>query len=118
MPEKTNQVKEVESEMRMTERKLLALRQHNSASEYASQFRAIASVLNWDDATLMTHFFRGLKQGPKDYLCIQDRPDTLERYMDMTVAFDNRQHAHRSGKRSGIPQGERRRPSPPRTTSP
>jgi hypothetical protein len=47
----------------------------------------------------MALFYRGLKDGVKDELCMKDRPEELDKYIALAVAIDNRQYMRRSEKR-------------------
>jgi hypothetical protein len=79
--------------------KLMELRQKGPASTYARLFREIALPLGWKDQALMPLFYRGLKDGVKDELCMKDRPEELDEYIALAVAIDNRQYIRRLEKR-------------------
>ena len=77
-------------EEREAERRLAALKQLRSASEYAAEFRQVSSKLNWDDEPLMTVFYSGLKEDVKDEISKEDRPETLSEFITKAVRIDNR----------------------------
>ncbi len=79
------------------------LRQRRSTSEYAAQFRVVASKFTFDDAFLMEMFYRGLKENVKDIICMKDRPETLDEYIKNAIQIDNRLYARRVEKRSRQP---------------
>src|SRR5436190_7063672 len=75
---------------REAERKLEHLRQKGSTSNYAADFRQIASVLDWDDEAYVSLFYRGLKDGVKDELAKIEWPDDLDDMVTIAVRIDNR----------------------------
>ncbi|KND87032.1 Retrotransposon-derived protein PEG10 [Tolypocladium ophioglossoides CBS 100239] len=89
-----------ESHVRAAERNIWEICQKGSASSYARLFREIALPLSWDDPPLMAAFYNGLKDDVKDEMCMKDRPKTLEEYIAMAVAIDNRQYARHSEKQA------------------
>lgn len=72
------------------ERKLQRIRQHSSASAYASEFQQIISYLDWPDRTYIPPFISGLKSNIKDELARIDRPETLDKVIEVAVKIDNR----------------------------
>lgn len=90
-------------EERTAIRKLAKTRQTSSASNYAAQFRQVASRLQWSDKNLMTRFYEGLKDDVKDDLYKEDMPDTLAEYMQRAIRIDNRLYARRLEKKGGAP---------------
>lgn len=110
-------------EIREMEQKILTLKQLGSAAAYSNKFRLISGRLGWNEPTLMAHYYQGLKNEVKDDLVREDRPDTLERYIEMAVKIDNRQYERRmekKGKGEWVPRqygqaNEGRKRQPPST---
>ena len=86
-------------EERINERKLRALRQQGSASEYTAKFRQISSKLEWADEPLMAQYYEGLKDDVKDELIRNERPDDLAAYIEQAVRIDNRLQERRLERR-------------------
>ena len=81
--------------------KLRALKQGNySASTYASKFRQISSVLDWNDAALTDQFHEGLQGEVKDMMIGHLDPCELNDAITLAVKCDNhlfeRYQEHRS----------------------
>lgn len=70
--------------------RLLELKQTGTTREYIIDFRAIASGLGWNDATLKCHFYQGLSDKVKDIICLEKQPNTLEEYIQKAQAIDDR----------------------------
>jgi len=66
------------------------LKQTGKTREYISSFRAIASGLGWNDVALKGCFYQGLSDKVKDIICLKERPNTLEEYMQEAQAIDDR----------------------------
>jgi RNase H-like domain found in reverse transcriptase/Reverse transcriptase (RNA-dependent DNA polymerase)/Integrase zinc binding domain/Ty3 transposon capsid-like protein/Chromo (CHRromatin Organisation MOdifier) domain len=79
-------------EIANAERRLCVLRQTNSASAYASEFRRIASLTEWNDPALCCQYYRGLRDSVKDELSKIERPSTLSDLIEVTIKIDNRLH--------------------------
>lgn len=77
-------------EERTKENELRRLTQKGSASQYAAKFKQIAAYLKWDPSYLMGAFYDGLKEHVKDDLYKEDKPNTLNEYIEMAVKIDNR----------------------------
>jgi hypothetical protein len=80
------------------------LRQRGSATRYSTKFLDAALPLRangWNDSALMASFYTGLKDDVKDILCMKDRPGTLEEYISMASAIDDRLYARRLEKKLG-----------------
>ncbi|PNH26282.1 hypothetical protein BJF96_g10405 [Verticillium dahliae] len=82
-------------EERQNERKILQLKQTGPATKYATEFRLLASRLDWTESALMARFYEGLKDAVKDDLIREDRPETLTEYIAMAVKIDDRQYERR-----------------------
>ena len=59
------------------ERELQRLKQTSSTASYASEFRRLSVLVEWNDAALCNQFYLGLKNNVKDYLVNYDRPNNL-----------------------------------------
>jgi hypothetical protein len=86
--------------IKAAQRNLQRLTQKTSASKYASEFRQIASKLEWDDEPLMALFYSGLKEEVKDELAKEDQPDTFTEYVERAVKIDNRLYERRMERRA------------------
>ncbi|KAF5701029.1 reverse transcriptase domain-containing protein [Fusarium globosum] len=78
------------------ERRIKALRQTKSASEYAAEYQQLASKLPWDQDVLMSLFFDGLKETVQAELFKTPRPATLVEYIGMAVQIDDYQFTWRT----------------------
>ena len=100
-----------ENQARLTERRLLALRQKQSAAVYASEFQTLAYELDWDDSALASHFYEGLQPRVKDATITVDRPDTLDEMIETATKIDYRQYERYVDRRSpGAQPGTRKKP--------
>jgi hypothetical protein len=70
------------------------------ASVYASDFRLLASDINWDEEALMNQFHWGLRDDVKDLLLSMLDPQILNEAISQVVKCDNRLFQHRQGQRS------------------
>ncbi|KAK3525959.1 hypothetical protein QTP70_011400 [Hemibagrus guttatus] len=76
---------------RQASKNLLTLRQKNgSATEYAIQFRTIATGSGWNDESLMVCFLNELSEAIKDDLAIREPACDLETLIDQAIRLDNR----------------------------
>ena len=105
-------------EARSTAQKLLTFKQKGSASHYTSQFKQLAAKTGWtDDETLIDTFYRGLKDTVKDELVVRDRPQTFDKYTNLAITIDNRQHERRQEKKGNyVPKGGQAKPKPAPTS--
>jgi hypothetical protein len=72
-------------------RKLVALRQTTSVTEYIAQFKTIAQFLQWNDDALKEIFKKGLKTLVGDAIALrEEEPATLQEYMDVSNRIDIR----------------------------
>jgi len=67
------------------ERQFVKLKQTGSVSYYTAQFRQIISRLHWEDETLITKFYEGLKKYIKDEIAKEDRSKELTKYIERAV---------------------------------
>ena len=87
-------------EARSAAQKLLTFKQKGSASHYTSQFKQLAAKTGWtDDETLIDTFYRGLKDTVKDELVVRDRLQTFDKYTNLAITINNRQHERRQEKK-------------------
>ena len=93
-------------ENRKAERVLMTLTQTGSVSNYAAKFRREAAKLALGDKYPMMRFYHGLKDDVKDILVMEDRPDTLEAYIERAIRIDNALYQRRQEKK------ERKRMNP------
>jgi hypothetical protein len=71
--------------------KIRSLRQGaRSASVYASDFRQLASDINWGEEALVSQFYWGLRDDVKDLLLTLPDPQTLNEAISQAVKCDNR----------------------------
>jgi hypothetical protein len=86
-------------EERTAQRKLARMKQTGSASAYASSFRQVTGILNWEDEPLISAFYSGLKERVKDEISRDDWPDSLGQMIEKAVKIDNRQHEREQEKK-------------------
>ena len=81
--------------------KIRSLRQGTrSASVYASDFRQLASDINWDEEALMSQFYWDLRDDVKDLLLSLPDPRTINEAISQAVRCDNRLFQRRQDQRS------------------
>lgn len=95
----------VQNEEREAERKIWNLKQLGSVSNYAAQFKSITMLLDWDDSSLASHFYRGLKDEIKAIYIHRPRPTTLQGYIDDATFLDSNIHEfkYEKGQQPQIP---------------
>lgn len=75
---------------RAAERKITTLIQTTSASDYATEFRTLASNLSWNDAAYMSQFRRGLHWQVKNTLAtLETPPRNLREMISRAIEIDN-----------------------------
>jgi hypothetical protein len=80
--------------------KIRSLRQGaRSASVYASDFRQLASDINWGEEALVSQFYWGLRDDVKDLLLTLPDPQTLNEAISQAVKCDNRLFQRRQDQR-------------------
>lgn len=80
--------------------KIRSLRQGaRSASVYASDFRQLASDINWGEEALMSQFYWGLRDDVKDLLLSLPDPRTLDEAISQAAKCDNRLFQRRQDQR-------------------
>jgi hypothetical protein len=80
--------------------KIRSLRQGSrSASVYASDFRQLASDINWGEKALVSQFYWGLRDDVKDMLLTLPDPQTLNEAISQAVKYENRLFQRRQDQR-------------------
>jgi hypothetical protein len=80
--------------------KIRSLRQGaRSVSVYASDFRQLASDINWDEEVLVSQFYWGLKDDVKDLMLILPDPQILNEVINQAVKCGNRLFQRRQDQR-------------------
>lgn len=82
---------------------------------YASDFRLLASSLDWNDSALISQFRYGLNDNVKDLLLHYDSPATLDEIVNLAIQLDNRITEHRQ-EMSNRPRDFQQRKTPQQTT--
>jgi hypothetical protein len=77
-------------EVRNAERQLRFLRQTGSAQQLAIQFRKITAPLSYDDDVLVGLFENMLKEEVQVELIKMDRPESIDKFIEMAVKIDNK----------------------------
>jgi len=72
------------------ERDLRQCRQKGSAAKYKAEFQSLALKTGWNDTALADAFYMGLKEGVKDEIVRQGRPDTQTEMFDLAMTIDTR----------------------------
>jgi hypothetical protein len=67
------------------------LRQRTSAATYRAEFSILAAKVGWNDDTLASQFYRGLKDQVREEITIRyERPSTLKEIADLAIQIDSR----------------------------
>ena len=80
------------NEKREVERQLRQLKQKGSTVKYLAKFYKIAIRTTFNDDTLISQFYKGLKEVVKDELSKEDQPPTLMEFADKAIKIDTRQY--------------------------
>lgn len=91
----------VQNEEKEAERKLYSLQQKGSVSNYAAEFRSLATLLDWNDESLASHFYRGLRDEIKEKYINRERPEELQALIDDATLLDNRIHEFKAEQGQG-----------------
>jgi Domain of unknown function (DUF4939) len=83
------------------ERSLQQLRQKGPASRYAADFRRFAAKTEWNKGALRAQFYKGLKDSIKDEMARTERPDELDKMIDLAITIDDRLYERQLEKRGG-----------------
>ena len=59
---------------------------------YGSEFKILTYTIKWDDAALVSKFYEKLKNRIKDAMVAMDRPESLEKMINIAVKIDDREH--------------------------
>ncbi|CCO35455.1 hypothetical protein RSOLAG1IB_12278 [Rhizoctonia solani AG-1 IB] len=77
-------------EQRAAEQKITNLVQTTTTAAYATEFRTLLMLLDWNDAALCAQFYKGLHWHVKQQLAQkEDQPRNLESLIAATVRIDN-----------------------------
>jgi len=75
---------------REAERELHRLKQHTSAKDYAANFQRITAGLGWNDESLMSQFYQGLKADVRiEVLRKEPQPSTLNDLIKISIKEDD-----------------------------
>jgi Retrotransposon gag protein/Zinc knuckle len=83
----------IANEERAAERVIHSIKQKGSAAQYYSQFRAVASKLDWEDSALRAAYYAGLKDCVKDDMKVP--PVDYQEMVNRSISIDNRQYERR-----------------------
>ena len=59
---------------------------------YKSRFKTLAYTIKWDDAAFASKFYEKLKNKVKDAMVAMDKPESLEKMINIAVKIDDRKH--------------------------
>jgi len=79
----------------LIEEQLRQLQQTGTVYQYSMDFRRFAGRVSWNDASLVSQFYSGLKHQIKVELIRVGRPETLEQLTAKAIALDNLQQQSR-----------------------
>ena len=71
--------------------KLLSLQQKHSAAEYAVKFQHITSLTDWNNSTLMTLYYWGLREFIKNEIVRVNWSEILQDMVDLVIQIDSHQ---------------------------
>ena len=57
---------------------------------YGSQFKTLIYIIKWDDAALASKFYEKLKNKIKNAMVAMDKPESLEKMINIAVKIDDR----------------------------
>ena len=80
------------NEDRVTERRLIVLRQQKSVATYTTQFRTLAYKTDWENSALKAHFYKGLNRRVKEAIVAIKNPDSLAELIKLAIRIDTRQY--------------------------
>jgi hypothetical protein len=83
-------------------RRLKQLRQTSSATSYRTEFEKLSMYVSWDDESLRSLFYDGLKDAIKDALAnLPEEPEDFESFKALCIRIDERHYERKQdGKRS------------------
>ena len=67
---------------------------------YGSLFKTLAYTIKWDDAPFASKFYEKLKNKIKNAMVAINRPESLEKIINIAVKIDDRQHDKFVGKKT------------------
>ena len=68
------------------------LQQQESAVTYAAEFQRIAFKTEWEDVSLITQFYRELKDSVKNNIVKVKQSETLQVMIRLIIQINNQQH--------------------------
>jgi hypothetical protein len=74
----------------MAESKLMNLLQKNNLNDYIASFVALAAEVDWNEASLVMHFRRGLNAKILDLMLSHEHPSTLADAIELAIKVNNR----------------------------
>ena len=92
------------NEWEAAEWKLHTLRQDGLAVTYAAEFQWITALTEWEDPSLNSMFYWGLKEAIKDEISRSDRPEELQDLINKAISIDGWMH-ERQMERKGYQRG-------------
>jgi len=73
------------------ERWLHILKMNKSAAKYAAEFQWIATLMNWDDDTLVLQYYWGLNKTIKDEIVRMNWPEELQNMINIFININSHQ---------------------------
>jgi len=64
---------------------------NKSAAKYAAEFQWIATLMNWDDDTLVLQYYWGLNETIKDEIVRMNWPEELQNMIDIFININSHQ---------------------------
>ena len=68
------------------------MKQTQSTMVYGSRFKILAYTIKWDDAAFASKFYEKLKNKIKNAMVAMDKPESLEKMINIAVKIDDRQY--------------------------
>ena len=104
--EEIRRIFEIVNEKSTAERNLQHITQRIAAVEYAIKFQEEVEKIEWNDATKMVMYRKGLKESIKDELMrYGDEIDSLDRLIEASIELDDKLYDRAMKKRNQIPHG-------------
>ena len=88
------------------------LKQTTSASAYVTEFRRLSSLVQWNEAALISQFNLNLKDHLENELARERKGRTLEQLLFDAVEIDNKLFQRQRNRRLAAPPSAPRRPEP------
>ena len=81
-----------QNENKAIEKQFLILKQTQSTMVYGLWFKTLTYIIKWDDPAFVSKFNEKLKNRVKDAMVAMDKPESLEKMINIAVKIDDRQH--------------------------